>query len=369
MVSDGDGWKNYRRDVDLRRRSTGKWDTLRYLFDVLRWMPKFKDYDVVQLINPVFLDLRAGKIKPFYDYIRRHNGKLVLGAFGMDHYWVKTCLDCTTFRYSDFNIGSHQRTEEPYNQAFIRDWLQGEKTSINQYIAADADAIVTGLYEYDCCYRPHFPDKTHFIPFPIDFSAITPKVPRTEGAPIRFFVGIQRERHAYKGTDIMLRALERVKALHPDACEIVKVENVPFSEYQRLMSESDVILDQLYSYTPAMEQENSIRKLLRQALQNEQVRGWFAPDWNVVNECAIIDKNDEGIIYEKRPDRVISKLGETIVIDYKTGDSQTVYAKYKEQVKEYIDLLKRAGYKNVKGYLWYVMDNKVVPVSDSNNDL
>ena len=59
---------------------------------------------------------------------------------------------------------------------------------------------------------------------------------------------------------------------------------------------------------------------------------------------------------------------ETIVIDYKTGDSQTIYSKYKEQVKEYIDLLKRAGYENVKGYLWYVMDNKVVPVSDSNND-
>jgi hypothetical protein len=37
-------------------------------------------------------------------------------------------------------------------------------------------------------------------------------------------------------------------------------------------------------------------------------------------------------------------------------------------VKEYIDLLKRAGYENVKGYLWYVMDNKVVPVSDSNNE-
>ncbi len=121
-------------------------------------------------------------------------------------------------------------------------------------------------------------------------------------------------------------------------------------------------------YFESQEQENSIRKLLRQALQNEQVRGWFAPDWNVVNECAIIDKNDEGIIYEKRPDRVISKPGETIVIDYKTGDSQTVYSKYKEQVKEYIDLLKRAGYENVKGYLWYVMDNKVVPVSDSNND-
>ena len=32
----------------------------------------------------------------------------------------------------------------------------------------------------------------------------------------------------------------------------MKVESVPFDEYKRLMSECDVLLDQLYSYTPAM---------------------------------------------------------------------------------------------------------------------
>jgi len=31
---------------------------------------------------------------------------LLLGAFGMDRYWVKAGLDCHTFRYSDFNLGS-----------------------------------------------------------------------------------------------------------------------------------------------------------------------------------------------------------------------------------------------------------------------
>jgi hypothetical protein len=50
----------------------------------------------------------------------------------------------------------------------------------------------------------------------------------------------------------MLRALERVKAKYPERCKIVKVESVPFDEYKRLMSECDVLLDQLYSYTPAM---------------------------------------------------------------------------------------------------------------------
>lgn len=50
----------------------------------------------------------------------------------------------------------------------------------------------------------------------------------------------------------MLRALERVKAAYPDACDIVRVESVPFEEYVRLLDGCDVLLDQLYSYTPAM---------------------------------------------------------------------------------------------------------------------
>ncbi|MBQ7421145.1 MAG: glycosyltransferase [Prevotella sp.] len=71
-------------------------------------------------------------------------------------------------------------------------------------------------------------------------------------SPIRFFIGIQRGKEEYKGTDVMLRALERVAAEVPERCRIVKVESVPFEEYKRLLDGSDVLLDQLYSYTPAM---------------------------------------------------------------------------------------------------------------------
>lgn len=253
VISDGDGWKNYHRDIDLTRRSRGTFDTVKYLLRILRLLPRMKGYDVVQLINPIFFDLKADKIKPFYKYLRRHNKRIVLGAFGMDHYWVKTCMDCSTFRYSDFNIGNHQRTEEPYNQEFIRDWLNGEKTEINQYIANDCDAIVTALYEYDCCYRPYFPDKTTFIPLPIRLQ-ITEVLPTGEdvGGAVSFFVGIQKRRSEYKGTDIMLKALRRVETEMPDKCKVAVAESVPFEEYKRMLNSSDVILDQLYSYTPAM---------------------------------------------------------------------------------------------------------------------
>ena len=50
----------------------------------------------------------------------------------------------------------------------------------------------------------------------------------------------------------MLRAAEAVKEKYPDRVELVKAEGIPFAEYQKMMNGSDVLLDQLYSYTPAM---------------------------------------------------------------------------------------------------------------------
>lgn len=54
VASDGDGFKNYPRDIDLSRKSSGIIDTLTSLISVLGKFKKFKGYDVVQLINPCF---------------------------------------------------------------------------------------------------------------------------------------------------------------------------------------------------------------------------------------------------------------------------------------------------------------------------
>ena len=50
----------------------------------------------------------------------------------------------------------------------------------------------------------------------------------------------------------MMRALERLEKAYPQEVETIKVESVPYAKYVRMLKDSDVILDQLYSYTPAM---------------------------------------------------------------------------------------------------------------------
>ena len=51
---------------------------------------------------------------------------------------------------------------------------------------------------------------------------------------------------------------------------------------------------------------------------------------------------------------------EIIIVDFKFGKPRT---EYHEQVKQYIELLKRMGHKNISAYLWYVMRNEVEEVN------
>lgn len=253
VASDGDGWKNYPRDVDTKRKSFSFWGSLCYIFKLIKIFRSFKGYDIVQIINPEFVSLKAGKIYPFYKYLRKNNKRIILGAYGMDYYYIKGCLDFQTFRYSDFNMGKEERHSLD-NTIFKRDWLYGDKGTLNKQIVKDCDGIVAGLYEYKAAYKNHcpFPEKVNYIPFPIVLPQTRPLRTRIKGEPLKLFIGIQTQRSAYKGTDIMLKAAQRLVKDFPQECTLQIAENIPFKEYQEMLNSSEVILDQLYSYTPAM---------------------------------------------------------------------------------------------------------------------
>lgn len=249
VVSNGDFWKDYPRDIDVSRPD-GRLGGLRLLARIYTLLPRLRGYDVVQLVNPLFFELKAERLFPIYRYLRRHNKRVVLGAFGMDWYWVDTCTNKKPLRYSDFNIGNQLRTDAPAVRE-QHDWLGTSKEQLNKMMASDSDAIVTGLYEYDVCYRPYFPEKTRFIPFPIKM----PESSCTERclpSAVAFFIGISRSRSQYKGTDIMLRAAQNLQERYGERMKLTVAEGLPFSEYQRQLEGADAILDQLYSYTPSM---------------------------------------------------------------------------------------------------------------------
>ena len=50
----------------------------------------------------------------------------------------------------------------------------------------------------------------------------------------------------------MLHAATDIAHKYPQKVELRIAESVPFDEYEKMMNGSDIILDQLYSYTPSM---------------------------------------------------------------------------------------------------------------------
>ena len=95
---------------------------------------------------------------------------------------------------------------------------------------------------------------------------------------------------------------------------------------------------------------------IRQMLSSVESYGWFRDGVEVINELSIIDT--DGKVY--RPDRVMVSENDVTVVDYKFGQP---HAGYPAQVRRYMEMLRRMGYGNVTGYLWYAAENKIEKVA------
>jgi hypothetical protein len=267
VASNGDGWKNYPRDINLGRiieRKAGLMVKVRnavhlvqFLARLLLALPRMRGYDVVQVINPDFIELKASRTPWLYRYLRRNNKRVVLGAYGDDYYLVDCMTKKKPLRYSDYNRGEVEIFNEDSNKRRA-EWFGTSKERMSRFIASDCDAIVAGAYEYWLPYslsedrdarQRLLRDKLHLVPFPVVMPSRASSHPADK---LRVFIGISKGRSVFKGTDIMLRVAEDLLAKYPDKMELLKAEGVPFDVYKTMMDSSDVLLDQIYAYGPGM---------------------------------------------------------------------------------------------------------------------
>ena len=151
-----------------------------------------------------------------------------------------------------------------------------------------------------------------------------------------------------------------------DARRYIKVGNVLHQLFSTILTEADIEprLKELEQAGIIYNDDITSRELQNKiscALSNEKVKNWFSPRWKLFNECTILDYDKEtGDVYVHRPDRVMTDGKEMIVVDFKFGKPRD---EYHEQVQRYMRLLMRMGYKQVSGYIWYVLRNEIVPTS------
>jgi ATP-dependent exoDNAse (exonuclease V) beta subunit len=130
--------------------------------------------------------------------------------------------------------------------------------------------------------------------------------------------------------------------------------------FERMKTVDDLLpaISQLeYEGLLAKETATHLRQSLPPLFEDEVVAGWFSPEWKLRNECEILLPDG----HMRRPDRVLFQSGRTLVIDYKFG--QSMREEHIHQVREYLNLLRDAGFPAPAGFVWYVKERQKIPVT------
>ncbi|MBO4724410.1 MAG: UvrD-helicase domain-containing protein [Bacteroidaceae bacterium] len=127
----------------------------------------------------------------------------------------------------------------------------------------------------------------------------------------------------------------------------------------RTMDDINPQVDNMYSLglIETSKKADEIKKMIPDHIKASGVHSWFDGTYTLFNEASIIYR-DGGVLQTRRPDRVmITPDGHAIVVDFKFGREREEYL---HQVREYMDLLRKMGYPNVEGHIWYVYTNKII---------
>ncbi len=244
VASNGDGWKNYNRDVDLKQPKRFK--RLLFPFKILKSLHRLIGYDVVQIIHPNFLNTSPKFNFLIYKIIKKFNKNIFLGANGHDYYHTKFCSE-GGLRFS--TLTTPEIKDDPHIIKVLSVLNNKWYKKICTTIANDAVGITACSPSYHATYKHFFPQKTIIIPTPIDtekYKFVNTITPTTE--KVNFFLGIMKNRNKTKGVDRILKVLKKLKNKYPNQVKLTIVDTVPFEEYTKLLNNSHVLCDQLYAY-------------------------------------------------------------------------------------------------------------------------
>jgi len=245
LANDGDGFKNYHRDIDLS--STVKNKLLNHAAKILKqvkFTKAFAGYDVAGIMNPLIFS-RFGPYKKIVQQIKENNGHLFLTAAGDDYYYWQAYNE-KAYRYSP-----HAPSLKDYN-ASNHLWENAKMKMLNDVYVDASNEVIANAAEYYIAYKEKVPS-LYYVPFPIPVKNIGfQPVSLKKEERLKIFHGVQTHRKLFKGSDIVDEAMADLVKKYPHDIEYQRVENVPYATYINSFNACHVLIDQLHSYSPAM---------------------------------------------------------------------------------------------------------------------
>ncbi len=253
VASDGTSWMHTERDVDITRRPGKIGGLLHYICMDRLLNNRLSGFDIVSVNDPNFTSLKPKRLKSLFNILKKHNGSVFYTAMSTDlAYLDMVSAKDSPLRYSEWFVDGEPSRMFLSNPSEWELWHGKALADYQQYFFDQIDGAVSVLYEYQLGIERRLgKHKTTYGGIPIDTGLFQPVILPENIDKVRFFLGRDRNRKLMKGSDILEDAAKKAIAAYPDKAELTIVENVPFNEFIRLLKNAHVVLDQIYSYTPA----------------------------------------------------------------------------------------------------------------------
>lgn len=243
---------------------------------------------------------------------------------------------------------------------------QGKSNTIGELIASGIHQLLTtsiGSFDHQrSCYR--FGDFSSVIPHAPASPSPTVQANPLSLTPRPLIVTMESLKHdvefrqSNRSADFLqghdeahssMRYIDRGLLLHELFQQVTCKTDIPLA-INHLLMEGVITPDEV----PELQQ------FVTHALQHPQVQQWYDGSWCLFNECDVLWMEHDRLC-SRRPDRVLMRGDEVVVIDFKFGQPRR---SHHEQVNDYMHLLASMGYPthDMKGYLWYVDADRIEQV-------
>lgn len=207
-------------------------------------LPRFKNYDVVQLINETPIQTFAWLEKIILKKIIKQNKKVFLLSCGADYVSVKFAEE-GKFRYSIFDVFSEDNTLKKHFYHSLH-YLEPEFKNISDFLYQNISGVIASDFDYVLPLQGNS-KFLGLIPNPINTGKLEISDLVIEDK-IVIFLGINRNAYLKKGIPYFEKALAVIKEKYPSKVEIIITEDLPYSEYINIYNRCHILLDQIYAY-------------------------------------------------------------------------------------------------------------------------
>ena len=245
LAAANDFFKAYPTDISLGHGSNIYSYKFRQFLLPLLNLKKLAGYDVVHIVNFYILP-RIHSLNLFLiRFLKQNNGIVTLAGAGSDPFFVR--YSESTMRYSP--IPPH----ETYDRGGRPYYMRSSKhlQAMHQYMQY-VDGVIPIMYEYYSTFcAAGYADKTYKpVPIPIDCNSIRFTENSIPNGKIVFFHGLNRP--GFKGTFLIEKCFTELSKKYPRDVECVISGKMPFNDYMQLLARVNVSVDQVFSYSLAM---------------------------------------------------------------------------------------------------------------------